>query len=98
MYVQYLGNKAYNAEVLCINKDNPDMHCEGICQLKKRIAEEEHHFPPISVLNDKFETAVGKANVACLDPVGYELATTNFHYVVISSIHRLYSVFHPPKG
>ncbi len=36
-YIEYELNKKYIAEVLCENKDKPEMHCNGKCHLKKQI-------------------------------------------------------------
>lgn len=39
LYVQceYNINQAYIAKVLCVNRDKPQMHCDGKCYLKKEI-------------------------------------------------------------
>ncbi|MEO8146871.1 MAG: hypothetical protein ABI723_04490 [Bacteroidia bacterium] len=34
-------NQKYIAEKLCVNKDKPMMHCNGHCQLKKHLNEED---------------------------------------------------------
>lgn len=34
-------NKKYIAEKLCVNKDKPKMQCNGHCQLKKKLDQEE---------------------------------------------------------
>ncbi|RMH65462.1 MAG: hypothetical protein D6677_02410 [Calditrichaeota bacterium] len=36
-YIEYELNKAYIASTLCVNKDKPEMHCEGRCHLKKEL-------------------------------------------------------------
>lgn len=35
----YLINKAYYATVLCENKENVEMDCEGSCRLKRELKE-----------------------------------------------------------
>lgn len=35
----WLANRAYIAATLCENKDKPQLHCNGKCYLKKKIAE-----------------------------------------------------------
>ena len=35
--IDYLVNKDYIKTVLCINKDVPEMHCDGKCYLKKKL-------------------------------------------------------------
>ncbi|KIC65014.1 hypothetical protein RM51_00750 [Chryseobacterium taiwanense] len=36
--VEYAVNYDYISEVLCINKSNPELHCNGKCYLGKEIA------------------------------------------------------------
>jgi len=40
-YVEYAMFKEYIAEVLCINKDKPEMNCCGKCHLKKRVEDQQ---------------------------------------------------------
>jgi len=37
----YEINKEYISKNLCINKSRPKLHCNGKCQLMKKLAEEE---------------------------------------------------------
>ena len=34
-------NQEFIAKNLCVNRDKPQMHCNGHCQLKRRLTEEE---------------------------------------------------------
>jgi len=36
-YLDYSINKNYISEFLCVNKDKPDLGCEGKCHLDKQI-------------------------------------------------------------
>ncbi|MFH1319424.1 MAG: hypothetical protein ABII90_02065 [Bacteroidota bacterium] len=36
-FIEYAVNKDYIAKVLCINKDKPQMSCEGKCHLQKQL-------------------------------------------------------------
>lgn len=38
--VEYVVNYEYIANVLCENKDKPEMHCNGTCHLTKELAKE----------------------------------------------------------
>ncbi|MBK0383998.1 hypothetical protein I5M32_13600 [Pedobacter sp. SD-b] len=40
-FAGYELNKNYIAKELCINKDKPEMHCNGKCFLNRKIAEAE---------------------------------------------------------
>lgn len=37
--LEYIMDYEYISEVLCINKDKPEMHCNGKCYLMKSLAE-----------------------------------------------------------
>jgi hypothetical protein len=39
--MEYALNKEYIAQNLCLNKARPRMHCNGKCQLMKKLTEEE---------------------------------------------------------
>ncbi|HEY9560417.1 MAG TPA: hypothetical protein VIR29_06475 [Anseongella sp.] len=37
----YQANRSYIASVLCINRDKPEMHCDGQCVLAKKLRKME---------------------------------------------------------
>lgn len=41
LFVCYQLNKEYIAKVLCINRDKPQMRCQGRCYLAKKIKAQE---------------------------------------------------------
>jgi len=45
LYVEceYNVNKAYVSKVLCVNRDKPQMHCDGKCFLKKELNRNADH-------------------------------------------------------
>ena len=62
LYVQmeYGINHAYIAKVLCVNRDKPQMHCDGKCFLKKDISraaeqQDQKNTSSFSVFNLFFE-------------------------------------------
>jgi hypothetical protein len=52
---QYYANKDFIAKNLCENKDKPQMHCEGKCCLKKKLAKDGREQSPSSPRNQKNE-------------------------------------------
>ena len=40
-FLEYLVNKDYIAQFLCVNKDKPEMACGGKCHLMKELEKEE---------------------------------------------------------
>jgi hypothetical protein len=54
--VDYLINKDYIAEHYCVNKDKPEMECDGKCYLIKQLHQaSEDHEKPTSVVSLKEE-------------------------------------------
>lgn len=41
LVVDYQANKEYIMEFLCINRDKPELACEGKCHLTKNLKEQE---------------------------------------------------------
>jgi hypothetical protein len=44
----YRVNQKYVATMLCVNRNNPNAHCNGHCYLKKQLNNEEHPSKPLS--------------------------------------------------
>lgn len=95
-------NYDYISTVLCINKDKPEMHCNGKCQLMKELANAADDDKPISTnkktntntLNDLFVQEVNEyVFMTANKPVQYIL---NFNYINLYSHLEIYSIFHPP--
>lgn len=42
----FFANEDYIAATLCINKDKPEMHCNGHCQLDKKLQDDQDHKQP----------------------------------------------------
>ena len=55
---QYAINKEYISKNLCINKDRPKLHCNGKCQLMKKLAEEEKQNAPAESSLGKNKTSL----------------------------------------
>jgi len=100
-HVHYSLNKEFIAKVLCINRDRPEMKCEGKCHLAKMIREQEDKGENGSE-ERTLETAVAfphiqvsKVNLAFSASLGHK---TQFGHRcgVPCDAHRL-GVFHPPR-
>jgi len=50
-YFEYVFNYTYIAEVLCINKAKPEMHCNGQCHLSDQLDEAWEASSPVSSNN-----------------------------------------------
>jgi hypothetical protein len=97
--LDYNLNQAYIAKNLCINKARPKLHCNGHCQLRKKMAEDESN-------KESSETAVQKSIVysafskpdmeAQLETVPTALMQPQSFYLFPPCIAVIPAVFHPP--
>jgi hypothetical protein len=100
--LEYAFNYDYISRVLCVNKENPKLHCNGKCHLKKELAKFSENEKPIS--QDK-KTALQEFEFIYLQDLrSFEMFRVYFHYrgEINSNYSNLYSylngcsVFHPP--
>lgn len=95
---QFMLNRDYIANVLCINKARPQLACHGQCQLMKEMTKETKKEQNGNAVKDKYEVVLSEI-------------TTTFHltpYVAVNELftayaggmHRdpLHAVFHPPRA
>jgi len=97
--MDYQLNQTYIANNLCINKAEPQLHCNGKCQLAKKLAEEESNSKTSGAasLNADGNTVFFKQDIEAPD-----LSLTQLQH----KHHSIYSatlctaenpaVFHPP--
>src|SRR4051794_9959605 len=99
--LDYQLNKTYITSNLCINKAKPQLHCNGKCQLAKKLAEEENKSKTsgtASLKNDA-STVFFKQDIEAPD-----LSLHNAHhkhqsvYLAEPCTAESPSVFHPPLG
>ncbi|MFM1879258.1 MAG: hypothetical protein RLZZ241_2124 [Bacteroidota bacterium] len=94
----YLMNRDYIAEVFCINKDKPELSCNGQCYLMKTLKEKQQQdnskVPPINLQ----EYPIGFFNIleitAILVPVPVQEFTTHPSEKIASFKA---AIFHPPN-
>jgi hypothetical protein len=92
-------NQDYIAKNLCINRNKPKMHCNGKCQLMKKLAAEEeqntsgNNSQTVKITSGLFmQKAPVIALVALLpDPPSYGRV-----FLIQNSSSPKRSVFHPP--
>lgn len=95
---EYYANKDYIAKNLCENRNNPKMHCDGKCCLRKKLAKEGKEQAPAPG-NQKNESVTLFYNDTRFEitPV-LALSTANHFFnrddLRTFSFHG--SVFHPP--
>lgn len=86
--------------LFCINKEKPELHCDGKCYLEKQIKadEESHSDKPqsrVEFINLVFTLASSDAEFLTQfsTPVAH-----NFGYIIPHFSSALYSIFHPPQS
>lgn len=96
-YIEYVLNQDYIAKFLCINKDKPELQCNGKCHLVKEIQKQQKNEPKslrISLEN----YPIGFVNIFKIQP--YQVFTTSkktsFPYSNLYHFNYKLRLFHPP--
>lgn len=94
----YVVNQDYIAEYLCINKDKPEMHCDGKCYLMQMLEEQRNEKKQNLPSIDLREYPIGFVTVLTLENTPFsssDLKNTN-NYTNKYSFLNSYQYFHPP--
>ena len=101
-YLDFELRKEYIQEVLCINREKPEMSCEGKCLLMKKL-DRAHDLPatdrPSS--NENFQLSFFRIidNQLLYEPNGIMEASLFNPYLQPGSTSRYSnSIFHPPQN
>ncbi len=98
-YLEYLVEKKEYMK-RCVNKTRPQMHCNGKCQLMKKIQaleEKERGLPPELKLASKSEIISSRSFFATSCGATITLTKTKyFSYTIGSPIDQPATLFHPP--
>lgn len=98
--VDFQANKEYIMEFLCINRDKPELECEGKCQLTKKLKDQHDTDKQANERGQKQEVQV---NLYCQN---LPVFTTYFPVAIVSFLSAYsfshtsvayHSIFHPPK-
>lgn len=99
--VEYAVNYDYISEVLCINKDNTELHCNGKCYLRKQLSKVND--TGSSPLNKTKNSGQKLLDIYILPDIAGINTTENtffshFNFLLTSDYSFLYlkSVFRPP--
>lgn len=100
-YLNYELNKEYIKENLCINRDKPEMHCEGKCYLQSQIQKEMQQQEQKEPLHSSTLEAISvHQSIAAYEIVYFpEEITVNFPECVSPCYAHLHhtDVFNPPR-
>lgn len=96
----FLVNNEYIREVLCINKDKPDLACGGKCYLMQQLQEsqqnQEKEFPQLLHSKYEFVLLIGFFSTS-KEPIGISQLTNFPLYIAAISDAFLLDIFHPPN-
>jgi hypothetical protein len=98
---EYSINKDYIAKNLCENKTRPKLHCNGKCQLMKKLAEEEKQNSPAgspSGTKIKLSDVLFTHEITSPAIAAWVQEKTDFtdYPVLLQPTPALSRVFHPP--
>ncbi len=96
-FVEYVINYDYISKILCINKDKPELSCNGKCQLMKKLKEQqEDDYNSLRISLEKYP--IGFVNVLKINKTAYTFNKQKSLYSYKQSYSYLYNkeVFHPP--
>lgn len=86
-------------KVNCENKDKPQLHCNGQCQMTKQLEKEnkKDQANPDRKSENKAEVLSSKSFYAEIDfKAAINTNQYSFYYNTGKPIHRSLSIFHPP--
>jgi hypothetical protein len=96
--LNYVINKEFISTVLCINRDKPELNCNGKCQVTEQLKEQEKKKnEQKGTVSDKVDIPVYiPASAAGLHP---PIEKEKYHIIYNCSIYTLppYPIFHPPR-
>ncbi len=98
-YVEYFLNQDYIAEFLCINKDKPELECNGNCYLIKEVEKQQENQPFASLKVSLENYPIGFVNILQIKPVERFVSSTKNNVLLYKNLYRFnyqYSEFHPP--
>jgi hypothetical protein len=95
--MQFRANQSFIAQVLCENKNKPEMHCNGMCHLKKELDRDTQQEKNNNTGKDKYEVMfVDALYIFDTVPPADQIAFTVFYKDPHPDTFVL-SIFHPPQ-
>ncbi|MFT3932493.1 MAG: hypothetical protein QM726_02665 [Chitinophagaceae bacterium] len=93
----YANTTAYAKD--CINKARKEMHCNGKCQMMKKLDQQEKDDQDNLERKAENKNEVQPANAFCKMPVGIKIITLHVstHFIVKATVDRSYSLLRPPS-
>ncbi|WP_372937678.1 hypothetical protein [Seonamhaeicola sp.] len=96
--IEYLLNQDYIAEFLCVNKDKPELQCNGKCHLAKEL-KKQHQQEPFTSLSISMENyPIGFVNILNISKIT-TISVKKEHFFYYKNLYNFNikkPVFQPP--
>lgn len=99
--VNFYANQATIAKTLCENRDKPMMHCNGRCQLCKRLAKQDNQDKdnPERKAENRNEVLFCPETRSLLGPTSIYFISSLYSAMTSGKpIDRASAIFHPPAA
>ncbi|GAB3502962.1 hypothetical protein [Emticicia fontis] len=102
IFFSYEFNKTYIIENYCINKNRPQLHCDGKCYLAQQLQaaqEKEENQSKIVVYKLWLEIFYQASDITDKQPIKLTIHQSQ-NYLYQNNYHhsRIFSLFKPPQG
>ena len=98
--INFYLNQNYIASTLCENRDNPQLHCNGKCQLQKKLNQQEGKDKQIPDKRNESQIQIISSKTFFARLFAFiAFAVKKQFYSLVSCLHDLQSgsIFHPPQ-
>lgn len=96
-FVEYAIQYDYISKVLCINKDKPELSCNGKCQLMQKLEQQqEEDYQSLRIQMDEYPIGFVKFVKIKERNTDINVIKLNHHYKNQYAYLHSYQVFHPP--
>ncbi|WP_316811564.1 hypothetical protein [Pedobacter heparinus] len=98
VYLGFEVNQNYIAKELCINRDKPEMNCNGKCYLMKKLkqAEEKEQKQERQSQKVQIQDALVTQKLVCVSPVRH-LKPSRAVEIPFALPRHSSAIFHPPQ-
>lgn len=98
-YVAFKFNQTYISDVFCINKDKPELDCDGKCYLKKKLdtAKKDSDSRKIPPPDEKSSVVMVNAFITADHEVRQHTTHHSFYYLAIPYEVSYKGITPPPK-
>lgn len=101
IFISYQYNKEYIVKNFCINKDKPELKCDGKCHLKKLLKKSSDKANnekfPYNELNIRWLDFIS-GNTISIQNISYKIQINNgIWFNQFSNSEYIQKIFHPPS-